>query len=205
MLLVILVLGGFGYYIMTPEERARVIGPLRVFGFYAVRQIARGAVLYVRALRARQRWALAIPAAAAGAMILILVNQAHLRQFADIGPDIELVLQTEARMASTYASAVEQFKLGAMSAEALAQHINRRIMPDLQVLRIRLMSLDRVRSEQTALLTQAKEYVRLRDESWRLRADALAKRNMAALKKADHAERASLAALNALEEARRSL
>jgi hypothetical protein len=70
---------------------------------------------------------------------------------------------------------------------------------------MRLMSISRVRGEQAVLLTKAKEYVQLRDESWRLRADALKRRNMAALRKADNAERASLAALNELEQARKPL
>jgi hypothetical protein len=205
MFIFILLIGGFAFYIMTPEERTRVIRPVRIYGSYAARFGVRAAVAYVQAIRARKRWALAIPGAAAGIAILILVNQLQLRRFADISSDIEVVIQTEARMASTYASAVEQFKLGAMSAEALAQHITRKITPELQVVRIRLQSFDRVRTEQLALLTKAKEYVQLRDESWRLRADALRKRSMAALKKADHAERASLAALYELEAARKPL
>jgi hypothetical protein len=205
MLVFILILGGFAVYIMTPEERVRAARPIRWAAKFLARHGAVAAVMYIRALRARKRWALALPAAVAVIMIVILISQMHLRQFVDIRPEVELLMAAEARMSETYASAVEQFKLGAMSAESLAQHINRKIKPELQVVRMRLMSISRVRGEHAVLLTKAKEYVQLRDESWRLRADALKRRNMAALRKADHAERASLAALNELEQARKPL
>jgi hypothetical protein len=205
MLIFLAVLGGFAWYIMKPEERERVARPVQRVAARGAKHALIAALAYVSALRARKRWALAVPAAAAVVMIIILMSQLHLRQFADVRPEIEALMAAEERMSSAYASAVEQFKLGAMSGDALAQYITRRIKPELQVVRIRLMSFDRVRAEQEALLTKAKEYVQLRDESWRLRAEALRKRNMAGLKKAESAERASLAALNALEHARKSL
>ena len=201
----LLIIGAFVFYVMTPEERARVIRPLRWTAAFLARHGLAAAVVYVRALRARKRWALALPASAAVVMIIILISQMHLRQFVDIGPEVELLVAAETRMTETYAAAVEQFKLGAISADALAQHINRKIKPELQKVRARLMSITRVRGEQATMLTKAKEYVQLRDESWRLRADALKKRNMAALKKAESAERASLAALSELEQARKPL
>ena len=205
MLAFILIMGSFAVYIMTPEERRRAMVPIRWAAMFLARYGAIAAAFYLRALRARKRWALALPAAAAVIMIIILISRMHLRQFADIQPEVEVLMAAEARMSETYASAVEQFKLGAMSADSLAQHINRKIKPELQVLRMRLMSITRVREEHVMLLTKAKEYVQLRDESWRLRTDALKKRNMAALRKAEHAERASLAALNELEQARKPL
>jgi hypothetical protein len=205
MLVFLLIIGGFAFYIMTPEERSRVARPLRWTASFLARHGAAGAVIYLHALRARKRWALAVPAVAAIVMMVILISQMHLRQFVDIQPEVERLMAAETRMTEGYASAVEQFKLGAMSADALAQHINRKIKPELQAVRARLMSITRVRSEQATLLDKAKEYVQLRDESWRLRADALKKRNMAALKKAEHTERASLAALTELEHARKRL
>lgn len=205
MLVFILIIGSLVVYVMTPEERERAARPIRWAALFLVRQAAIASVVYLRALRARKRWAFALPAAAAAMGIIILVSQMHLRQFADIQPEVELLMAAEARMSETYASAVEQFKLGAMSADSLAQHINRKIKPELQILRMRLMSITRVRAEHAMLLTKAKEYVQLRDESWRLRTDALKKRNMAALRKADQAEQASRAALSELDQARKPL
>jgi hypothetical protein len=125
MLVFILILGGFAAYIMTPEERVRAARPIRWAAKFLTRHGAVAAGMYIRALRARKRWALALPGAVAVIMIVILISQMHLRQFVDIQPEVELLMAAEAHMSETYASAVEQFKLGAMSAESLAQHINR--------------------------------------------------------------------------------
>jgi len=205
MLVFLLLVGGLVTYIMTPEERQRVWRPMKAVALFIALHGARAAIAYSRALRARNRWALAVPAAVAVAAIVVLVTQAHLRQFADVRPEVERLVDVETRISDTYRPAVEQFRLGAMSADALAQLINRKIKPELQSARVRLMAIDKVPAEHADLLTKAKAYVQLRDESWRLRADALQRRNMAALRKADHAERASLAALDALAQARKLL
>ena len=64
---------------------------------------------------------------------------------------------------------------------------------------MRMLSLDDVQREQLVMLEKAKEYVRLREESWRLRAAALQKRDMAALRRVETTERVSLAALDAAQ------
>ena len=61
--------------------------------------------------------------------------------------------------------------------------------------------LGRVPPEHQPLLASAEEYLRLRDESWRLRAAALHKSSMPALRKAETAERASLQAFERLKPA----
>jgi hypothetical protein len=94
---------------------------------------------------------------------------------------------------------VAQFKLGTVSAEGLAQVIESKIAPELQAMQSRLKTLGRVPPEHQPLLAGAEEYLRLRDESWRLRAAALHKSSMPALRKADTAERASLEALERLK------
>ena len=65
----------------------------------------------------------------------------------------------------------------------------------------RLKTLGRVPPEHQPLLASAEEYLRLRDESWRLRAAALHKSSMPALRKAETAERASLQAFERLKPA----
>jgi hypothetical protein len=100
----------------------------------------------------------------------------------------------EDRTSRAYKAAVDQFKLGAMTAEALAQVINRTIMPELQAARSRLKALAGVPPEHQPLVAHADEYLRLRDESWRLRADGLHQANMLTLRKAESAERQSLEA-----------
>jgi hypothetical protein len=199
LLLMILVAGGFVFYIMTEEERGRLLRIvrealilLRPVGFF----LFCAARTFVPALRAGHRLA------RAAAVLILVVAVAGLAQLAstpptDVRPEIERLVAVEARIASIYDKATTQFKLGTLSADALAQVIERRIKPELQVVRIRVMSLENVGSEQQALLAKAKEYLHLRGESWRLRADALHRRNMAALRKVESTERASLAALDA--------
>ncbi len=62
------------------------------------------------------------------------------------------------------------------------------------------MSLENVRADHEPSLEKAREYLRLRDESWRLRADALHRRDMKSLQRVELTERASLAALTAAAE-----
>ena len=208
MLIALLCILGFVFYVMNPDERVRVLRPVRAFGSAAgrtvVRAIAAGHV-WVRAVRAHRPWAMATVAAAAALLVIALISQASLRHLADVRPEIERLIAAEARTVRAYDAAVAQFKLGALPAEALAQTINRRIVPELQAVRLRLMSLGDVPEAHAAVLSRAREYVRLRDESWRLRSQALQQRNMTALRKADTAERASLAAFAAVVAASRSL
>ena len=63
----------------------------------------------------------------------------------------------------------------------------------------RTFEADNVPTEHRPLVEGANEYLRLRDESWRLRADALRKHNLAALRKADRAEWESLEAFGRIK------
>jgi hypothetical protein len=203
LLLMILVAVAFAFYIMNDEERARVLRvvraavillrPVGFFLFCALRTL-------VPAVRAGNRVARGV------AVAIVFLAIGGLAQLAskpptDVRPEIERLVAVEARIASMYDRATTQFKLGTMSADALAQVIERKIKPELQVVRIRVMSLENVGSDQQPLLAKAKEYLHLRAESWRMRADALHRRNLAALRKVESTERASLAALAAASAA----
>jgi hypothetical protein len=122
------------------------------------------------------------------------------RGYLDLKPEIARVVAFEGRTASVYDKAVEQFKLGGISADALAQIIQRTILPELNAIRLRLKSLDRVPEEQQSILASAQEYLRLRDESWRLRAEGLHARDMLTLRKADRTEGASLDVLRTIKD-----
>ena len=207
MLLAVLVLAGFAFYIMNRDERVQLMGLVRI-ALVAGRRIGvllvAGLRAFVRALRAKNRLAQAGALAMVLAAAVATVRTARTPP-ADVRPEIAQLLAAEARIASIYDAATTQFKLGALSADSLAQVIERRIKPELQVVRIRIMSLENVRSEQEFLLEKAKEYLRLRGESWRMRADALHRRNMTALRKVESTERASLAALDAAVDAMKRL
>lgn len=113
----------------------------------------------------------------------------------DAAPVIDAVVAFERRSSTTFRAALGEFTEGRTSAKALADLIDRNIAPELEELRVRLESLEGVPDEQHVHLTAAVEYVRLRIESWDLRSQALRKRRMAMLAKADEREAASLEAL----------
>ena len=142
-----------------------------------------------------------VAVAMAVTVIVAIVSAVPLRSMADIRPEITRVLAVEERTAGTYQAAMTQFKLGTVSAEGLAQVIERKITPELQAMQARLKTLGRIPPEHQPLLAGAEEYLRLRDESWRLRAAALHKSSMPGLRKAETAERTSLEALERLKPA----
>jgi len=74
------------------------------------------------------------------------------------------------------------------------------IMPDVKAARARFDSLDNVVPEQQKLLVAGKEYLRLRDESWRVRARAIRDGSMRGLSEADAIATKSLESLNQITE-----
>jgi membrane associated rhomboid family serine protease len=110
----------------------------------------------------------------------------------DARPTIARIIDVESRTASEYAKAVEGFTHGRVSAKALAQLIQRTILPALEADRVRVTALRGVPREQTALVTTAHQYFELRQTSWRTRAEGLLRSNMKTLREADRAERAAL-------------
>jgi hypothetical protein len=124
-----------------------------------------------------------------------------LRGVADVRPEIQRLVQIETRTASVYQIDVDKFTRGWIAATELARVIERTILPELQSTRARLKALHGVPAEQQALVARADEYLRLRDESWRLRVAALHKLSMRTLREADTAERASLDAFESLQAA----
>jgi hypothetical protein len=101
------------------------------------------------------------------------------------------VVGVEDRTASAYQTAVDRFKKGRISAEALALMIDRTIIPELEAAGTRLKALDRVPHEQQPLVAAAQDYVRLRFESWRLRAEGLRKTDVLAHRADGRGEQAS--------------
>lgn len=152
---------------------------------------------------AHQRTTALMPTAAAAAVaaVVILASAAMLRGIADVRPELARVVAIEEQTVGAYEKAVGQFKNGALSSQALARMISQSIVPELEAARARLKAVNGVPPEHQPLVASAEEYFRLRDESWRLRADALRKSNMGALRAADRSERASLEALDKLKPA----
>ncbi len=120
-----------------------------------------------------------------------------MRAIVDVRPAIDRILEAEHRTANDYQGAVERFRDGRLSSQALAQMIDRQIVPDVEAARRSLAGAvaGRVPPEHQPLVAAAEEYFRLRDESWRLRARALKNADMRLLTRAEVTERRSLAAL----------
>jgi len=133
-------------------------------------------------------------AAMAITLVMAFACTVPLRGIADVGPEIAHVVAAEDRTAALYEKAVAQFVKGRATGAELAQLVERTIVPDLETASARMQSLGKVPRQQRVLVADACNYVRLRIESWRLRADGLRKGNMRTLREADRIERASLEA-----------
>jgi membrane associated rhomboid family serine protease len=113
-----------------------------------------------------------------------------LRQIADVKPEIARLIATEDQSAKTYQTALEAYKKGRTTADAIAQLAERTFMPELHAADARLLALKNVPEEHQPLVADAREYVRLRYDSWRLRAAAF-RANLVPRRQANDAQDAS--------------
>ena len=120
-----------------------------------------------------------VAAAMAASGVIAVACAMPLRNIADVKPEIARVIATEERTAAAYQSALDAFHKGRITAEALADLAERTIMPALQAVDARLEALSNVPPEHQPLVSDARSYLRLRCQSWRLRADAIRRTNAA--------------------------
>ena len=139
--------------------------------------------------------------AVAATIAIAVVTAVPMRGIADVRPELARVVAVESRTAKAYGAAVDRFKIGRLTAEALAKMIERTIIPELQATNARLETIEGVPPEHQPAVAAAKEYLRLRDESWHLRAQALHKGSMVTLQGADRVERSSLEAFKKIKPA----
>ena len=123
------------------------------------------------------RWRGWSAAVLAAAVVLAAVCAIPLRNIANVAPEITRVLAIEERTATTYQAAAAGFRKGRISAEALAQMAERKILPELQAVDARLAALRNVPLEFQPLVTDAREYLHLRSKAWRLRVEVIRKTN----------------------------
>jgi membrane associated rhomboid family serine protease len=153
-----------------------------------------GGLVLTRRVRDRKPAARWVAATVTGTIVIVVAMAVPHRGIADVPPEIRRVMTVEDRTASAYQAAVARFRMGRISAEALAGTIERTIEPELRTAHARLTALDRVPREHQPLVAGAEAYLLLREKSWRLRAEALHKASMIKLHQADMMERASLEA-----------
>src|SRR5436309_15903771 len=91
---------------------------------------------------------------------------------------MNLVVAFDDRIVLTYLTYVDVFRKGWITSVTLAILIYRTIMPELQAADARVKALEKVPLEHQPLVASAEEYLRLRSESWLLRAEVLRKTNM---------------------------
>jgi rhomboid protease GluP len=126
--------------------------------------------------------------ATAGILILLV---APLRGLDDAKADVAAVIAIEDRTAHEYDAEIARSNDGRSTMRERIVLIDQ-IRPQLQALRARLESFDKVPREQQLLVASAIEFLNTRDESWRLRKEALRKSNLQILRQADSVERISI-------------
>jgi rhomboid protease GluP len=114
-----------------------------------------------------------IAASAALAVPLAIAFAIPVRGIADVRPEVGGLVSLEQRTAAAYDTAVERFRKGRMSGEAVAQMIAGAIVPALQAADAHLSSVRHVPAIHAPLVADARDYLRLRTESWQLRAEGL--------------------------------
>jgi len=117
----------------------------------------------------------------AGALVITVVAAIPLHGIADVRPELDRMVELENQSTKAFQAADVKFKKRQMTADALAALIDRTILPELKASQDRLQAIRKVPTEHGPILTDAKEYLRLRSESWRLRADGLRKIELRAL------------------------
>jgi hypothetical protein len=116
-----------------------------------------------------------VAAMLAGTAVLAVMLGVPLRGLTDIRPEIARLVILENGTTATYTNAVERFKKGRLAAGALVELIGRTIVPQLEAAEAHFNTFDRVPPVHQPLLADAREYLRLRTASWRLRAEGLRK------------------------------
>ena len=117
----------------------------------------------------------------------------------DVRPEIDRVIAVEGRTAGLYDKEVDRFRRGRITAAALADVIEKTIVPELYMVAGRLRALQDVPPEHQPLIATAETFLKLRDESWQLRAMALHKSDTLGLRQADSKEQASREAFHRLK------
>ena len=125
------------------------------------------------------------------ALSAVYVLHRPVNETMDVRSEINQVIAVEVGTAGLYDKEVDRFRKGRINAAALADVIEKTIVPELHVAAGRLRALQNVPPEHQPLVTTAERFLKLRDESWRMRAQALHKSDVRGLRQADSKEQAS--------------
>ena len=168
-----------------------------MMGFFT--GLALGLVV-ARGVREEQPPPLRAGIVSASAMVITLVLALSFSGTIDARPELARIREVESRTALEYAQAVDSFTRGRMSAKALADVIQLKVLPDLKADRQRVEKLHGVPREQTRLVSAAQTYFDMREASWQRRIQGLLASNMKILRDADRSERAALDLFDRLQQ-----
>src|SRR5687768_1311890 len=132
----------------------------------------------------------------ATAVVIAVIAAVPLRGVVDVRPGLRSIVALEDRTASTYDAAVAHLRVGHTTDAALVKVIEREILPELELARAGLRTPGRAPIQHARFIADAEEYLRLREESWRLRLDGLTGAGMAKLREAEVRERSALVLLS---------
>lgn len=163
----------------------------RLGGTIGVAPLAGGTIvglMLARGSRDHRPAARRVAVVTAAAAILAVLLVAPVSGMADVRPAIDRIIAMETRTSATYEVALTRFHAGTIRTLALAQLIDRTIVPELQAARAGVEVLEHVPREHQPLVALARDYLRLREQSWQLRSTGLRLLKIPTLKEAERKE-----------------
>jgi membrane associated rhomboid family serine protease len=163
-----------------------------------------GGIVVARDLEERSRGIRGLAKAMAAVLMVVGIYAATslyrpVAETTDVRAEIDQVIAVEDRTASLYDQEVIRFRKGRITSDALIDVIDRTIVPELRAAARRLRALDNVAAEHQRVIAAAETFLKMRDESWQLRAAALHNSDIRGLRNADSKEQASREAFNQLK------
>jgi hypothetical protein len=109
----------------------------------------------------------------AAILLVAVVSAIGLRGITDVAPEIQRLVELERRTSDVYDATLEKFRKGRLQPAGLVAEIDRSVVPEFQAAATRLDVVRGVPPQDEFRLGAAREYLRLRLESWQLRARGL--------------------------------
>ena len=134
------------------------------------------------------------------AVVLMLWIAWPLRNIVDVRPNLIELVANDDRQTTVFRMVVDRFQSRQVpiDRQRVATLIEQTFVPQVADARRRVEELRPTLRDQQPLVAKAAEYARLREQSWRLRAEGLKSSRIGVLREADRAEMAARAALDTL-------
>jgi rhomboid protease GluP len=140
-------------------------------------------------------------ASTVAALGIVVAFAVPLRGMADVTREMARVIDLEKRTSTVYDAQVVRFRNGRQTADALAD-VADGIATEVRATRASLADLTNVPPQHQPMLDDALEYLRLREESWRLRVEGLRAGKMPTLQRAERVESNAKTIFSKVEKAK---